>query len=356
MSFYSQLAQLISVCKNYQKIVEDEELYFTEPYQSQYLNINKLLKFYDIQKLNIEALAAGEQTAPGMANMTPARAEYYDLEMVVPPFLAGKTKFYFYLQTYKIRCVHLLKTFSYSNFKGDWAKMRVLMTWLSAIDNEQEKHNAAGSIIQSFKDIKALGDFSKLNNKGLLQLEEEVNNIQTLLDQDPKLEEGLSADDAAILQKAAAHLKKNAHLLKDLPRPDTSFKYEEFSALETLAYRCKQLVVLVDDFSNSCEKGTKATALYEFQQELKEHFNENILVAADIHAALVKALGSRKKLSIKKLCKLLYSALEPFAEMNILTKKYGQKINSSNLEINRGLPDTIEFEKLLLITIEKEAL
>jgi len=350
MSFYKQLTELIQMSQNFQKEVEDNELWFQEPYQSKYLNINKVLKIYEEQRIEIEGIAAGDQTVPGMDGFSSVRREYYDLEKVIPPFLAGERKLFYYLQVYKIRCKFLLKMFTYSNFRGDWDKMRNIQDWLVEIYSNQEKHDAEGSIKQSLKDIRDLGDFEKLDAAGLQVLQEEVENIHSLLAENPAVQEKLSAEDNELLQKASQYLKDNEHLLEALP-PIEDFQYEEAPVLETICYRCKQLTVLLDDLPDNYDRGTEVTELYDFKQELKDSFDLNIPICADIHNAIVKAIGSHKSPSIKKLCKMIYKALEPFADDDFLAKEYGDSVSASNSDIENGIPDTIEVELLLMTAI-----
>jgi hypothetical protein len=350
MSFYKQLTELIQISKSFQKEVEDKELWFQEPYQSKYLNINKLLKLFEEQKIEIEGIAAAEQTTPVMDGFSSVRRAYYDLEKVVPPFLAGERKLFYYLQTYKIRCKFLLKMFTYSNFRGDWAKMRHVQDWLVEIYSNQEKYDAKGSIKQSLKDIKNLGDFEKLNTAGLQILQEEVENIHSLLAENSAIQAELSLEDNQLLQKGSQYLKDNEHLLQALP-PIKDFEYEDAPVLETICYRCKQLVVLIDDFADNFEKRTEVTKLYDFKQALKDSFDLNIPICLDIHNAIVKAIGSHKSPSIKKLCKMIYKAVEPFANDDFLTKEYGDTVAINNADIEYGIPDTIEVELLLMTAI-----
>ena len=88
MNFHTQFNAFIRSCREYQKQVDDLDLHFSEPYQSIYLELNKVIIIHTEEKLNLEAMEAGEQTAPGFPNLTPARREYYELEAVVPSFLA----------------------------------------------------------------------------------------------------------------------------------------------------------------------------------------------------------------------------------------------------------------------------
>ena len=350
MSFYKQLETLIQQCKAFQKGVDDNELWYQEPYQSKYLAINKLLKVYKEERIAIESVAAGHQKGPGVDDFSPLRADYYALEEVVPPFLAGEHKFYFYLQNYKIKCKFLLKAFSYSTFRGDWQKMLHLRDWLAEIYDHQEKHDAAGSIEKSFADLRELEPFEKLQPKQIQLLQEEVHNIHTLLGEQPELQEQISPEDAELLQRASQFLKENKHLLKGLPEIE-KFEHEEPPVLETVAYRCKQLTVLVDDFPEDQDKGAEAEQLYQFKQELADGFDLNIPICLDIHNAIIKAIGSHKKPSIKRLCKMIHKALEPFADEDVLAKHYANNVQEKSLDVERGIPDTIELEMMLLVAV-----
>ncbi|BDS13914.1 hypothetical protein [Aureispira anguillae] len=351
MSFYQKINQLINQCTEYQNHVDLHELWFVEPYQSTYLAINKVLKIYTDKKLDIEALAAGEQSAPGMPNLTPARAEYYQLKEKVPAFLASGTKYYYYLQTYKIACMHLIKTFSYSNFKGDWEKIRTLGDWMHAIRGQQEQHNAASSIQKSIKDIKELGDFEALDEQGLQQLEEEVRNIQALLAKEPNLQSELDIDDLQLFKEAAEYIKTNEELLQGLPELEEEFLFDEPPVLEVIAYRCRQLTVLVDDFPENYSYETEVVDLAAFKKELKDSFDLNINVCEDIYLSMLQSLGSYQNPRIKTFCQMLHQALIPFADEDFLLKKYGDAIFANYLEIDQGIPDTIDLEMHLMIAV-----
>ena len=210
-TFHNQFDAFIRACKKYQKEVDDQDLHFTEPYQSIYLELNRVLIIHTDEKLHFEAMEAGEQTAPGFANLTPARREYYDLEAEVPSFLANGGTAYYYLQRYKVACTHLVKTFSYSTYKGDWEKMRNLGSWLAAIYNEQQHSNTTDSLESSFDHLRDLEDFTSLSPTELQELEEEVRNIQALLVDNPELQDELDPNDAQSLKHPQIHLASNEH-------------------------------------------------------------------------------------------------------------------------------------------------
>lgn len=351
MSFYQKINEIIQYCNKYQQEVEVNDLALTEPYQSNYLQINKILKVYSDKRLEVEALSAGEQSAPGMANLTPARKEYYDLEPQIPSFLASGEKHYYYLQTYKIACMHLIKTFSYSSFKGDWEKINNLSNWLVEIKGQQEQYNAKSSIQKSLENIKELGDFSALDQQNLQQLKEEVCNIQMLLAKEPELQDNLETEDVERFKQAVDFLKENEELLEEFPKLEDEFTFEEPPILEVISYRCKQLIVLVDYFHKKYASGKKVKELTDFKQELRHSFDLSINVCEDIHNAMLKAMGGHQKPRLKTLCQMLHKALEPFADEQKLFEQYDQRIFADYLEVGRGIPDTIDLETHLLTSL-----
>ncbi len=351
MSFHSAFDAFVRSCKQYQKQVDEKGLHFNEPYQSIYLDINKVLKIHTKHKLELEAMAAGEQSAPGFPTLTPARREYYELEAEVPSFLANGGTAYYYLQRYKIACTYLVKTFSYSTYKGDWEKMRHLGSWLAAIYNQQQQSNSKDSLENSLEIIKDLGDFDNLDIKELQRLEEEVRNIQALLVENSNLQEELTAEDAKLLQEAADYIKTKEDVLKGLPEIDDSFKYDEPPVIEVVAYRCKQLTVLLDHFHENHPKETLVTELTAFKQELRDSFDLHVGICADIYNSLIDALGSLQSLDIKKLCTILHKGLEQFLNEEFLYERYGSTISVNHIVATQGIPDTIHLEVLLLIAI-----
>lgn len=350
MSFYQKINQLILQCRQYQDYVDKNELWFSEPYQSKYLAINKMLQFYEEHQLEIEALSAGEQSAPGMPSLTPARSEYYQLKKVIPPFLASGSKSYYYLQIYKIACMHLLKTFSYSTFKGDWNKVHELSAWMVAIRGQQEQHNAESSLQKSIKDIKELGSFEHLDAKGLKQLEEEILNIQTLLKQEPNLQDKLSVDDLQLYKDAVDYVELNKAVLEALPTIN-DFTFEEPSVIEVIAYLCRQLTVLIDYFPDAYPYETEVVELDKFKQVLNDHFDLSIGICYDIYDRLITALGSYQNPRISTFCQMLHKALAPFTEEQFLLNQYGQHIYADAVDIERGIPSTIDLEYYLMIAV-----
>mgnify|MGYP000040806698 CR=1 FL=1 len=351
MDFHTQFEAFIRSCKQYQKQVDAEGLHFSEPYQSIYLNLNKVLKFHTDQKLQLEAMAAGEQSAPGFPNLTPARREYYELEAVVPSFLANGGTAYYYLQRYKIACTYLVKTFSYSTYKGDWEKMRHLGNWLAAIYNQQQQNNAKDSLAGSFKAIKNLGNFSNLEAKELQELEEEVRNIQALLIEEPDLKGNLSPDEAELLQQAAEYLETKEDILKGLPELDDDFKYDEPPVVEVVAYRCTQLIVLLDHFHERYDNNTAVTELSDFKQALRDSFDLHVGICEDIYNSIIDVMASYQAVSIKKLCTMLHEALNRFTDEAFLYEVYGMTIPVNHIVATKGMPDTIELEMLLILAV-----
>ncbi|MCH2021405.1 MAG: hypothetical protein MK207_02895 [Saprospiraceae bacterium] len=356
MALYNQLNQVIIQCRRYQKRIERKGLLNKEPYKSNYLKINTLLQIYTEKKVQIESIAAGSSNNSSNSvddGLSPARERYYELAGLVPELLASEKKYFFYLQTYKIACFELLKIFDNATFKGDWPKIKNLGNWYWALVKGLESYDAAASIKKSFEDIKDLGELEQLDTKELRQLQEEVYNIQTLLAGDGTLEEDLMPEDLELLQEATIYLKENEHLLEELPVVEEEVEYEETPAKEAIFYRCKQLLSLIEQFQDEHGSRTKITELYDFTQNLKDNFNLNIEICADIHSAIEKEIGSNKSLKLKKLCKKMSKALEPFADEKYLNKNYQKKDLPKSSEIDLGIPDAMSLEDSLLIAIGK---
>lgn len=352
LAFQETFDKLAEQCKAYQQEVDKRELWYTEPHQHRYLAINRLLRIHLDKRLTIEAMAAGEQSAPGFPSLNPARRQYYELAEKVPPFLASGSDSYYYLQTYRIATTWLLKTFSYSTYKGDWEKSRNLISWLSAIDGKQEKHDVSGSINKSLDDIRKLGDLSQLSGGDLRTLEKEVRNIQALLNDNPNMESELSNDQLELLAKASEHLEKNQDVLAGLPKIDDSFHYEEPPAIDVLAYRCRQLTVLADDFTDDYDPNLSIEDFPAFKKRLKESFNRHIQVCEDVYLSIVDQMGAYQKPSLGDLCKMLYDGFMFFTNDTYLIKRY-PNVHARHLDIERGLPDTIDLEVMLMIAIDQ---
>jgi hypothetical protein len=351
MDFHTQLNDFIRSCKEYQKQVDAQGLHFSEPYQSIYLELNKVLIIHTDEKLKLEAMEAGEQTAPGFPTMTPARREYYELEAVVPSFLANGGTAYYHLQRYKIACTYLVKTFSYSTYKGDWEKMRHLGTWLGAIYKQQDLSNTEDSFEASFDHLRDLGNFDSLDLKELQELEEEVRNIQALLVENPELQGNLSADDAQLLQEAANYLKTKEDLLKGLPELDDDFKYEEPPLVEVIIYRCRQLTVLLDHFHERYPENPILTELSAFKQSLRDAFDLHIDICEAIYNLMVDAMGSKRSIKIRELCTVLHQALSRFTDESTIINSYGSTLYVGHTVFTNGMPDTLDLEMLLMLAI-----
>ncbi len=350
-SFQKAFNALAELCRNYQKEIDKNELWYKEPYQHRYLAINKLLRIHMDERLTVEAMAAGEQTAPGMPSLTPARRQYYRLEEQVPPFLGSGNDSYYYLQSYRIAITWLLKIFSHSTYKGDWEKSRNLITWMVAIEGKHAQYNAAGSVDSSLDGIKNLGDLDALSDADLRALEEEVRNIQALLKDNPDLEIDLSEEELELLAMASDHLDKNEDTLKGLPKVDKGFKYEAPPAIDSLVNRCRQLAIMADDFVDDYDGDQLVSNLPAFKRDLKDSFNFQVQVCADAHSAILRGLGSLSQITLTKLCRILHDAFIGFTDKDLVLMGYQGYIGGSYLDIQRGLPDTIDLEVFLLTAI-----
>jgi len=352
MLFYQELEQIIGQCKKFQAAIDEEQLWFTDPYQGKYLAVNELLTLYAQERVAIEELACKDMPTPAHVDLTTARKEYYELEKVIPPFLASDNHYYYALQHYYINCVKLLKEFSYSQFPGDFSKMRKLKEWFGFINNSQEQHDAKGSLATSMDDIKDLGKFENLDEKGIQQLQAEVHNIQTILQENPDLEQELSDEEAELLREAATFVKENEHHVKDLPSLEEKFEYEEPPALEAAAYRCKQLIVQADHFPDNYPNNPDTNHILEFKEYLKNCFDISVPICKDIHAAIIEKMGSFANPEIKRLCRMIHEALEPFTNQKHLEDVYFP-VMASGTDIQIGLPDTVQLYDLLAVTVEK---
>lgn len=351
LTFQKAFDQLVEQCRIYQKGIDKNELWYKEPYQHRYLAINKLLRIHMDERLTVEAMVAGEQSAPGTPSLTPARRQYYQLEEEIPPFLGSGSDSYYYLQTYRIAVTWLIKVFSYSTYKGDWEKSRNLITWLLAIEGKHAQHNAAGSVDSSLDGIKNLGDLDSLSDAELRALEEEVRNIQALLQDNPDLELDLTDEELELLAAASEHLDNNQDTLKGLPKVDKDFKYEPPPAIDALVNRCRQLSILGDDFTDDHDPEQLVSHLADFKKDLKDNFDHQIQVCNDVYAAILRGLGALSQITLGKLCRVLHDAFINFIDKDLMLMGYQGDLGGSYLDIQRGLPDTIDLEVLLLTAI-----
>ncbi len=301
--------------------------------------------------MHLEALKAGEQTAPGQPSLTPARRLFYNLQEEVPPFLASGCKAYYYLQRYRIDCTHLLKTFSYSTFEGDWDKSRELISWMGAINGKQESYDASSSATQSLADIKDLGDLSNMSDGDLRALEEEVRNLQALMIDNPDLAMGLSEEDLAFINEASSHLDNNKEKLKGLPEVDNSFKYEEPPALDTLSYRTRQLAVLVYDIKEDFKTYKKEIDMDVFKRTLRDEFDLTVDACSDVYVELMNTFDAVKRMSLKELADKMHDVFERFSMPLYLEKRYPNGVRARYKQVERGIPNTITLETLFLTTL-----
>jgi hypothetical protein len=354
MTFYKKFTQLIKSCEQYHDLVDDNELWFDEPYQAKYLSINEFLIFAEENKAAIESISAvGLKMKTGdHVDLIQSRQEYYDLEKVVPPFLAGGQLYYYYLQTYYIACLKLIKDFSYSLYPPDFAKMRQVKEWFYHIKKSQTQHDSKSSFRNSIEKLQQLGNFDQLSEEELQQLEAEVHNLQTLLSTDDALQEEMSPEEAELYRSASEFLALNSVVFDELPPLEDDFEFEEGPFIETATYRCQQLLVQVDHFPDDYKKIPKVTHLYEFKQELKNYFDMSITTCADIYLTIVQLIGSNKNLTLIKLCKIIHRAIEPFTEEKFMQKRYAGFDDGYNaLDAELGLPDTVQIFDLLCLSI-----
>lgn len=344
MSFQQRFDSLARHCKIYQKKVDEQKLWYEYPFQDRYLMVNKLIDIHLDSRLHLEALAAGEQTAPGFPTLTPARRHFYELQEEVPPFLASGSEAYYPLQRYHIACTYLLKTFSYSTFKGDWDKSRELIDWMGAINNKQESHNASSSLEKSLDDIKSLGNLSDIKNTDLRLLEEEVRNVQALLLDNPDLEGELSEEDLLFIKNASEHLDNNKGALKGIPEIDNSFKYEEPLALDALAYRSRQLAVLADSFKKDFDLSQSTSQVDQFKRDIRSSFDLTVDVCEDLYEDLMDEFKAYKKLTLGQIRGILYKVFERASHLSYLQDRYPMGVRAKHMQVHRGMPDTIALE------------
>jgi hypothetical protein len=266
--------------------------------------------------------------------------------------LSRDFKSYFYLQEYKIASANLIIFFTNSNNEADWPKMRQLINWYNSILKEQEALDTKASIHQSFRDIKALGNFDYMSTKGIQQLQEEVGNIQALLQKDPSLEAELTAEDATLLRSAQLFLQDNSIDLSNLPNNHSTLPPPTHSSTELVAIRCAQLGYLVRDFAEGFDKKTKVIALMSFKKELRHRFDQHQPLCLDINEAILKEIGSYKNPSLRRLCKMIGTALNVFSDKAVLSQKYLAENSKSSVDIDKGLPTVLEFEQMLKASIE----
>ncbi len=352
MDFYNQFQLVLQHCLRYQSMVDDNGLWLEEPYQTQYLNVTKLIQFEKNNRADIESAAAVGKCMVDHVDLPDSRREYYELQKVVPEFLASGSNSYYYLQNYYIRCFKLLKDFSYSRFVGDYDKIYVLQDWLAYINDAQASHDSQAAFKKSIEDIKQLGNFDNMSREELQLMQVEVMNIQSLLSADDKLQESISAEDAELYRKAAEYLANNSHKLEELPPLPQNFEYKPEPFVQTVVYRCQQLVTQADHFPDLYDETQKVTELYQFKQELESCFDLSISMCADVYYTIIGLMGSLQSLSIHKLCDIIERALEPFLIEKEMDAKYNQlEDHYDGLDAEMGMPDTVQLYKLLCIAV-----
>lgn len=354
MTFYKALKKLTTRCEQYIALVDQNELWFEEPFQTRYLSANELLIFVEDNQAKLESVGAEGLKMEGgeHVDLEDARQRYYAAEKVIPPFLANGPFYYYYLQTHYLTCLVLLKDFSYSLYPPDFQKIYKIKEWYYHIKKAQSQHDNKSSFRSSIEKLQKLGNFDSLSNEELQQLEAEVHNIQTLLSEDEALQEEMTPEEAELYRAASEFLALNSVVFDELPPLEDDFEFEAGPFLETVRYRCQQLIVQVDDFPDGYKKMPKVTHLYDFQQELKNCFDMSVSTCADIYFTITQLIGSKKNISVKKLCKIIHRAIEPFVEEKFMEERYaGLDDHYNALDAELGLPDTVQLYDLLRLAI-----
>lgn len=351
MNFQQNLYTLVNKCKEFQQKVNELKLWYTPPIQRRYIVVTHFLQAHIRNKLALEAIAAGDQSAPGFDSLTPARKLFYELQLDLPPFLASGNTAFYYLQRYYMDCVHLLKTFSYSDYEEDWKKQRELISWLGALQGMKESHDASGSLNKSLNDIKSLGNIAAISNADLRLLEEEIRNIQAVLIDAPHLENQLTEADLLFIQQATAHLDRNRHMLKGIPELDNSFKYDEPPALGVVSNRCRQLAVLVDHFKRDFDPEQTILDIETFKKDLRITFELQADVCEDVYQDIMGEFGAYKVFSLRKLCDSMHNSFERFSDSKYLQERYPNGVRARHMDVHTGMPDTITLETFLLLAI-----
>lgn len=354
MSFFKQLSTLIIQCKKYLKHVDNNATHGDPRIRNRYAKLEQLIRIYEANKTNLKYNNNTKTPLLHEDALDVARSNYEILLAYVPSFLAKDFKSYFYLQEYKIACTSLIVFFTNSKNEADWPKMRHVINWYNSIQKEQEALDTKASIHQSFRDIKALGHFDSMGTKGIQQLQEEVGNIQTLLQKDPSLEAELTAEYATQLRSALLFLQDNSIDLSSLPNNRSTLPESTYSSTELVAIRCAQLGYLVRDFAESFDKKTKVIALTTFKKELRHCFDQHQPLCLDINEGILKEIGSYKNPSLRRLCKMIGTALNVFSDKTVLSQKYLAENSKENVGIEKGLPTILEFEQILKTSIEVE--
>lgn len=351
MNFQQNLQSLVNKCKEFQQKVNELKLWYTPPIQKRYVLVTHFIQAHIRNKLELEALAAGDQAAPGYDSLTPARKLFYELQIELPPFLASGSTAFYYLQRYYMDCIHLLKTFSYSDYEEDWKKQRELISWLGALQGMKESHDASGSLNKSLDDIKRLGNIATISNADLRFLEEEVRNIQAVLIDAPDLENQLTEADLLFIQQATAHLEKNKHLLKGIPELDNSFKYDEPPALGVVSDRCRQLAVLVDNFKYDFDPEHIILDMDQFKKDLRGSFDLNIDICEDVYQDIMGEFGAFKIFSLRKLCDSMHNSFVRFSDSKYLQQRYPNGVRARHTDVYTGMADNITIETYLLLAV-----
>lgn len=311
----------------------------------QFKKLIQLIAAYDFKKNQLKVSSKTKNSLDLL------RLRYDELCGIIPSFLDQEFQPFFYLQTYKIEVVNLLKQLSDNGEPKDASIIRTMATWYGAIVKSQKAYDVESSFNTYLQRLGELNPFDRLNEIQLLELNEIIQNVMSLLTENPTLEQNISADQASLLNDAKSFVDQHADYIYTLQHQidsQNSMKASNASSeINNCLSYCKLLEQTLDDLSSSSDVKEKLTGLTNFKIELKQHFDLKNLLAKDLLSAILDQLGSRSDLNLKKFIRILRKAIKPLLDYKSLEKRYLKQSFDASVEFNDAVPDMKILESLI---------
>lgn len=346
MSFEKAIKELFEKCQLYINTAKtDSREKIPLDRLKQYKKLMQLIAAFDFKENQLKVSSKTKNSLDLL------RLRYNELCDIIPSFLEQEFQPFFYLQTYKIEVVNLLKQLSDNGDPKDASIIRTMATWYGAILKSQKAYDVESSFNTYLQRLGELCPFDRLNENQLLELYEIVQNVMSLLTENPTLEQNISADQASLLNDAKSYIDLNAdyiHKLQHQTDNQNAVKDSNASSeINNCISYCELLEETLDNLGESLDIKEKLTGLTNFKIELKAQFNLKNLLAKDLLGAIMDQLGSRSDLNLKKFIRILHKAIKPFNDNKSLEKKYLNQSFDAMVEFNDAVPDIKILESLI---------
>ena len=149
-----------------------------------------------------------------------------------------------------------------------------------------------------------------------------------------------------LIADASSFLAENPHLFESLQFVEETIEFEQEPLHEVIAERCNQLCVFLDDFKDQFGVFKKIKDMHYLLNALNEQFDISIDVCNDINKSIQKEIGSHKKPSVKKLCKMMLSGLMNYCEVSWLEKKY-PTLDIGYFNLQDGIPTNNKLKEII---------